>query len=62
VSGEEAPRPPLTPAPGYVADHIGEEFPGLRLFWVTVPARRQPSPVALRHRLRDLSNRYRGRA
>jgi DNA/RNA-binding domain of Phe-tRNA-synthetase-like protein len=60
VNGGEARRPPLAPAAGYVAAHIGEEFPGLRLFWVTVPARRQPSPAALRHRLADLSNRYRG--
>jgi DNA/RNA-binding domain of Phe-tRNA-synthetase-like protein len=60
VSGGGRSRPPLAPAPGYVAAHIGEEFPGLRLFWVTVAARRQPSPVALRHRLAELSNRYRG--
>lgn len=60
MSGGEGSRPPLAPAPGYVAGHVGEEFPGLRLFWVTVPARRQPSPVALRRRLAELSDRYRG--
>ncbi len=60
VGGPERRRPPLTPARGYVADPIGEEFPGLRLLWVTIATARRRSPVALRDRLRDLSNRYRG--
>ncbi|MFZ0040085.1 MAG: hypothetical protein WAK93_02165 [Solirubrobacteraceae bacterium] len=50
----------LSPAPGYVAEEIAGEFPGLRLQWVTIEARRRTSPPALRGRLRDLSNRYRG--
>ncbi len=43
-----------------MADEIAAEFPGLRLVWVTVPARRRPSPGALRRRLAELANRYRG--
>jgi DNA/RNA-binding domain of Phe-tRNA-synthetase-like protein len=39
---------------------VAAEFPGLRLRWVTVAARPEPSPRALRAQLRDLSNRYRG--
>ncbi|HEX3689304.1 MAG TPA: hypothetical protein VHV28_06385 [Solirubrobacteraceae bacterium] len=45
---------------GFVDPLVAEEFPGLRLRWVTVTARRGPSPPALRTQLRDLSNRYRG--
>jgi DNA/RNA-binding domain of Phe-tRNA-synthetase-like protein len=51
---------PPTPQPGFVDPLVTEEFPGLRLRWVTVAARRGPSPPALRAQLRDLSNRYRG--
>ena len=36
------------------------EFPGLRLDWITVEARRRPSPRGVKHRLRSLSNRYHG--
>ena len=39
---------------------IRDEFPGLRLRWVTVPGRREPSPRELVRQLRELSNRYRG--
>ena len=49
-----------SPQPGFVDPQVAEEFPGLRLRWVTVPARPAPSPPALRAQLRDLSNRYRG--
>ena len=48
------------PQPGFVDPLVAGEFPGLRLRWVTVPARPGPSPPALRAQLRDLSNRYRG--
>ena len=36
------------------------EFPGLRLDWVSVAARRRASPRVVKRRLSDLSNRYRG--
>ncbi len=49
-----------TPREGFVDPLVAEEFPGLRLRWVTVPASPGPSPAALRRHLRDLSNRYRG--
>lgn len=39
---------------------VADEFPGLRLSWVTVAACPGPSPPVLRDRLRALSNRYRG--
>jgi hypothetical protein len=48
------------PQEGYVDPLVAAEFPGLRLRWVTVPARPESSPPALRTQLRDLSNRYRG--
>jgi DNA/RNA-binding domain of Phe-tRNA-synthetase-like protein len=51
---------PAAPQPGFVDPPVAAEFPGLRLRWVTVPARPSPSPPALRAQLRDLSNRYRG--
>lgn len=50
----------LAPAVGFVAPEVRQEFPGLRLQWVTVRERARPSPPALRRRLADLSNRYRG--
>jgi DNA/RNA-binding domain of Phe-tRNA-synthetase-like protein len=49
-----------TPQPGFVDPLVTGEFPGLRLRWTTITARRGPSPPALRAQLRDLSNRYRG--
>ena len=48
------------PRQGFVDPVVAEEFPGLRLRWVTVTARPAPSPPALRRQLRELSNRYRG--
>jgi DNA/RNA-binding domain of Phe-tRNA-synthetase-like protein len=45
---------------GSVADEIREEFPGLRLLWGCAEARPAPSPPALRRRLAEMSNRYRG--
>jgi DNA/RNA-binding domain of Phe-tRNA-synthetase-like protein len=50
----------VTPQPGFVDPLVAGEFPGLRLRWVTIPARRGASPPALRAQLRDLANRYRG--
>lgn len=51
---------PLSPAAGFVEPSLRDEFPGLRLDWVTAPAHRRASPPALLQRLRELSNRYRG--
>jgi DNA/RNA-binding domain of Phe-tRNA-synthetase-like protein len=50
----------LGPAAGFVAGEVADEFPGLRLDWLSVAARRRPSPPALVRRLRTLSARYRG--
>lgn len=50
----------LSPAAGFVEPHVREEFPGLRLDWVTLAARRLDSPPWLVNRLKDLSSRYRG--
>jgi DNA/RNA-binding domain of Phe-tRNA-synthetase-like protein len=51
---------PLGPAEGFIEPTIREEFPGLRLQWLTVEARRRDSPPALVRRLHQLSSRYRG--
>ncbi|HEY2006231.1 MAG TPA: phenylalanine--tRNA ligase beta subunit-related protein [Solirubrobacteraceae bacterium] len=51
---------PLSPATGFVQDVVREEFPGLRLHWITVTASRRHSPPAIVARLSSLSNRYRG--
>lgn len=50
----------LTAAAGFIAPELAAEFPGLRLDWVTVPARMRQSPRELKARLRDLSSRWRG--
>jgi DNA/RNA-binding domain of Phe-tRNA-synthetase-like protein len=50
----------LRAAAGFVEAGVRVEFPGLRLVWVTVPARLGPSPRELARRLQELSNRYRG--
>lgn len=50
----------LSAAEGAVAAELKAEFPGLRLLWLTVAARLQPSPREVRRRLRELSSRYRG--
>jgi len=39
---------------------LAEEFPGLRLRWTAVEARKRASPPAVKRRLRELSDRYRG--
>ncbi len=48
------------PIPGFVAPDVRAEFPGLRLESVTVAQRRRPTPPDVVHRLRELSDRYRG--
>jgi DNA/RNA-binding domain of Phe-tRNA-synthetase-like protein len=50
----------LYAAQGSIAPELEAEFPGLRLFWVTVQARLRPSPPELKRRLSKLSSRYRG--
>jgi DNA/RNA-binding domain of Phe-tRNA-synthetase-like protein len=50
----------LSPAAGFVADELREEFPGLRLDWVTAPGRRGRSAPPIARRLLELSSRYRG--
>ena len=50
----------LSAAAGFVEPQLRSEFPGLRLDWITVQARLTPSPAAVRQRLHQLSNRYRG--
>jgi DNA/RNA-binding domain of Phe-tRNA-synthetase-like protein len=46
--------------PGFVEPGVAEEFPGLRLDWLSLAARDRPSPPELVGRLRDLSNRFNG--
>jgi DNA/RNA-binding domain of Phe-tRNA-synthetase-like protein len=48
------------PRQGWVAPHIGSEFPGLGIAWVEVDARPGKSPEPVRRRLRDLSDRTYG--
>jgi DNA/RNA-binding domain of Phe-tRNA-synthetase-like protein len=50
----------LQVASGFVEPQLHAEFPGLRLDWVSLQARRRPSPREVKQRLRDLSSRYRG--
>jgi len=50
----------LRAASGFVEDALREEFPALRLSWITLEASRRASPRAVKQRLRSLSNRYRG--
>lgn len=50
----------LRAAPGFVEPELSAELPGLRLDWVTVDRPPRASSPALAHRLKDLSNRYRG--
>jgi DNA/RNA-binding domain of Phe-tRNA-synthetase-like protein len=45
---------------GHVEPELAEEFPGLRLMWTTVEARVRASAPAVKQRLRELSDRYRG--
>jgi len=45
---------------GWVAPHVAAEFPGLGIAWAEVDARPGKSPEPVRHRLRDLSDRFFG--
>jgi len=47
-------------AAGFMEPRVAAEFPGLRLTWITVPARLRDSPREVRRRLSALSNQYRG--
>jgi len=48
------------PEPGWVAPELARELPGLGLFTTTVEAAGGRSPGALKERLRELSDRFRG--
>ncbi len=48
------------PEPGWVAPHVATEFPGLAISSVAVDGRPEPSPEAVRRRLRDISDRFYG--
>ncbi|MDQ6732280.1 MAG: hypothetical protein M3022_18800 [Actinomycetota bacterium] len=50
----------LRPAEGFVDAEVAAEFPGLRLQWATVAARRRPSPPSVVRSLGQVSNRYWG--
>jgi DNA/RNA-binding domain of Phe-tRNA-synthetase-like protein len=50
----------LVAAEGFVDPELHAELPGLRLLWLTVEGRLRTSPPAIRERLAQLSNRYRG--
>jgi DNA/RNA-binding domain of Phe-tRNA-synthetase-like protein len=50
----------LSPAAGFIEPALRDEFPGLRLDWMTVAGRLRDSPPETRQRLHALSNRYRG--
>jgi DNA/RNA-binding domain of Phe-tRNA-synthetase-like protein len=45
---------------GWVAPHLAAEFPGLGIAWTEVECRPGKSPDPVRHRLRDLSDRFYG--
>ena len=45
---------------GWVAPHLAAEFPGLGISWLEVEGRPGRSPEPIRHRLRDLSDRFYG--
>jgi len=57
-------EPPTEPeaeaVPGFIAEELRAELPGLRLDWVAVAAGRRASTPAAKQRLRQLSSRYRG--
>jgi DNA/RNA-binding domain of Phe-tRNA-synthetase-like protein len=55
-------EPPVQaePALGAVAEEIAEEFPALRLRWLTVDARSGRSPRGVKERLRKMSDRFHG--
>jgi DNA/RNA-binding domain of Phe-tRNA-synthetase-like protein len=48
------------PEQGWVAPHVGAEFPGLGIAWIEIDTRPAKSPEPVRRRLRDLSDRFYG--
>lgn len=50
----------ISPQAGAIAPQVAEEFPGLGLHWVSLPARDGRSPAPLVERLQELANRFRG--
>lgn len=50
----------ITPHAGTIAPEVAEEFPGLGLHWISLPARDGKSPAPLIERLQELANRFRG--
>jgi DNA/RNA-binding domain of Phe-tRNA-synthetase-like protein len=50
----------LRAAPGFIEPAVKDEFPGLRLDWMTIEARPQASPRAVKDRLSSLASRYHG--
>jgi DNA/RNA-binding domain of Phe-tRNA-synthetase-like protein len=50
----------LAAAIGFISPELRDEFPGLRLSWVTLECRSGASPKDIQKRLHDLSNRFRG--
>jgi DNA/RNA-binding domain of Phe-tRNA-synthetase-like protein len=58
TAGDDA--APGEPMPGWVADDVAAEFPGLRLDWLTAPVRGRSSPRAVVGQLRQIASRYRG--
>ncbi len=50
----------LSPAAGFIEPQLQDEFPGLRLDWLTVAVRPGHSPPGLVRRLKALSTGYRG--
>jgi DNA/RNA-binding domain of Phe-tRNA-synthetase-like protein len=50
----------LEAASGFLEPRLREEFPGLRLSWVTAEPGSRRSSRAVRQRLQDLSNRFHG--
>jgi DNA/RNA-binding domain of Phe-tRNA-synthetase-like protein len=55
-----APGTDAEPAVGLVAPDVAEEFPALRLRYLEVEARPGRSSRGVKHRLRDMSSRFRG--
>ena len=53
-------EPELRAAAGFVEPAVKAEFPGLRLVWLTAPARLRRTTQAVERRLQALSNRYWG--
>jgi DNA/RNA-binding domain of Phe-tRNA-synthetase-like protein len=60
AAGMSEPPVQAEPTLGRVAEEIAEEFPALRLHWLTVNARPGRSPQGLKERLRRMSDRFHG--